>query len=64
MRPMNIVELHTGLFPDAPTLAAALSALRPEHRVARIDVSPIEQADEVWDRALCAILASDLVVVT
>ena len=61
---MTIVELHTGLFPDARTVAAALAALRPRHGIARIDVSPRELGDEAWDRALGAILASDLVVVT
>lgn len=61
---MTIVELHTGLFPDARTVAAALAELRPRHDVARVDVSPANLGDEAWDRALGAILASDLVVVT
>ncbi len=61
---MQILELHTGLFPDAETIARALRTLEGEHRIERIDVSRAEMGDEVWERAVRAILASDLVVTT
>jgi hypothetical protein len=61
---MKIVELRTGLFPDAQAVAAALCRLESRHGIARVDVSQPELGDEDWDRALAAILDSDLVVVT
>lgn len=61
---MKILELHTGLFPDAGTIAAALHTLAGAQRIERIDVSRAEMGDEAWDRVVCAILASDLVVTT
>jgi hypothetical protein len=61
---MKILELRTGLFPDAKAVAAALCRLVPEHGISRIDVSLSGLEEEAWDRALAAILASDLIVVT
>lgn len=61
---MKILELRAGLFPDAETIAAALCRLEGRHGIARVDVSQPDLGDEAWDRALAAILDSDLVVVT
>ncbi len=61
---MHILALHTGLFPDAQTLAAALVSLEAQHRVERMDVSQPEMENGEWDRVLAAILRADVVVTT
>jgi hypothetical protein len=61
---LKILELHTGLFPDAQTVVAALRRLEPAHRVDSIDVSRRDLKDEDWDRAIAAILGSDLTITT
>lgn len=59
---MNILELNTGLFPDAQTVTAALRQMEPAHRVESIDVRCRDLDDEAWDRVLAAILSSDLTI--
>ena len=61
---MKILELNTGLFPDAQTVAAALRQLEPAHRVDSIDVRRRDMKDEDWDRVVAAILGSDLTITT
>jgi hypothetical protein len=59
----RIVELKTGLFPDAETVAAALAEERTSAEVVRIDVSKLAAEDqEAWKKAAEAILAADLTV--
>lgn len=58
----RIVELKTGLFPDAETVAAAL-AKTTSVEVVRLDVSGLAAEDqEAWKRAAEAILGADLTV--
>lgn len=61
---MNILQLHTGLFPDGDTVAAALACLQQDQAVARIDISRpgMEEAD--WDGVVAALLAADLIITT
>lgn len=59
---MKILELNTGLFPDAQTVVAALRRLEPAHRVDSIDVRRPDMQDGDWDRVVDAILASDLTI--
>ena len=63
---MKIVELHTGLFPDAQTVSAALRQAETTHRVESIDLAEHlrrqEAQTEFWDRAIAAILESDLTI--
>ena len=59
---MNILELNTGLFPDAQTVTAALRQMEPAHRVVAIDVRRRDMTDEAWDRVIDAILGSDLTI--
>ena len=59
---MKILELNTGLFPDAQTVAAALRQLEPAHRVDSIDLRRPDLQDPDWDRVVAAILASDLTI--
>ena len=59
---MNILELNTGLFPDAQTVTAALRQMEAAHRVDSIDVRRRDMTDEAWDRVVDAILASDLTI--
>jgi len=59
---MNIVQLNTGLFPDAQTVIAALRQMTPTHRVDVIDVSSRDMRESDWDGVIVAILAADLIV--
>lgn len=61
---MKILELNTGLFPDAQTVIAALRRMEAAHRVDSIDVRRRDLEDEAWDRVVDAILASDLTITT
>lgn len=59
----RIVELKTGLFPDAETVAAALAEDKAVAEVVRLDVSELTaEDDEAWKKAAEAILAADLTV--
>ena len=59
---MKILELNTGLFPDAQTVTAALRQMAPAHRVESIDLRRRDMEDEAWDRVIAAILDSDLTI--
>ena len=59
---MNIVQLNTGLFPDAQTVEAALRRMAETHRVEVVDLARREMKESDWDAALQAILAADRVV--
>ncbi len=63
---MKIVELHTGLFPDAQTVSAALREAETTHHVESIDLAAYLRRQETesgfWDRAITAILESDLTI--
>lgn len=65
---MKILELETGLFPDARTVSAALRQMDPAHRVESIDLADCLRRrsldDEAWERAIDAILGSDLTITT
>lgn len=61
---MKILELDTGLFPDAQTVIAALRQMASTHVVESIDLRCREMDDEAWDRAVAAILSSDLTITT
>jgi hypothetical protein len=59
----RIVELKTGLFPDAETVAAALAEDKDIAEVVRLDVSELAAEDEeAWKKAAEAILGADLTV--
>jgi len=59
---MNIVQLNTGLFPDAQTVIAALRQVVAAHRVDIIDIRSRDMREGDWDRVIAAILGADLVV--
>ncbi|MDA8256141.1 MAG: hypothetical protein M0Z99_10990 [Betaproteobacteria bacterium] len=61
---MNIVQLNTGLFPDAQTVIAALRQAAATHRVAVVDIRRLDLQQSDWDGVIAAILAADLVVST
>jgi len=59
----TILELNTGLFPDAKTVAKAIRAREGHDRVNRLDVRGLQQDDtESWNAVAAAILSADLVV--
>jgi len=60
---MKIVELKTGLFPDAPRVAEAVSETETAHSVERHDVSGLSPDDgDAWAKVAEAVLAADMVV--
>jgi len=59
---VKIVELNTGLFPDAQTVIAALRRMESAHSVVAIDLRRRDMEDEAWDRVVAAILSSDLTI--
>lgn len=61
---MNIVQLDTGLFPDAQTVVAALRQMTPTHRVAVVVVQRRDMQESDWDGVVAALLAADLIVST
>jgi hypothetical protein len=61
---MKILELNTGLFPDAQTVIAALRRMEAAHSVDAIDLRRRDMEDETWDRVIDAILDSDLTITT
>lgn len=61
---MNILELHTGLFPDAQTIAAALDLPQGEPGRRRIDLARPDMGEADWDGVLAAILAADRIITT
>ena len=59
----RILVLTTGLYPDAPTVAAALAADADAKEIVRIDVSGLAPEDERgWAEAADAVLSADLIV--
>lgn len=59
---MKILQLNTGLFPDAQTVIAALRRMEATHSVESIDLRRQDMENEAWDKAVAAILASDLTI--
>lgn len=57
---MNILQLNTGLFPDAQTVSAALRQMAETHTVETIDVRDIRESD--WDNVMNKILATDRII--
>ena len=59
----TILELNTGVFPDAETVAQAISVRETAQRVIRVDVCSVAKNDTAqWDAAVAAILEADLIV--
>ncbi len=60
---MMILELKTGLFPDAASLSAAVQTLAHTHTVERWDVTGLSVDDEEgWAMVANTILTAELVV--
>jgi hypothetical protein len=59
---LNILQLNTGLFPDAQTVAAALRPMAETHRVAAVDLRRRGMTESDWDEAIRSILAADLII--
>lgn len=63
---MNILQLDTGLFPDAQTVIAAVRRMAATHSVRVIDLRhrdrDLQESD--WDGVIRALLAADLIVST
>lgn len=59
---MNILQLNTGLFPDAQTVTAALETLAKTETVTAIDLTRRDMREKDWDAAIRAILAADRII--
>ena len=60
---MKIVEVKTGLFPDADRVAEAVSENETAHDVERHDVTGIAADDgAAWEKVAEAVLSADKVV--
>jgi hypothetical protein len=60
---MKIVELKTGLFPDADRVAQAITQNETAHDVERHDVSGLAPDDaQSWAVVAEAVLSADMVV--
>lgn len=59
---MKILQLDTGLFPDAQTVVAALRRMEAMHSIESIDLRRQDMENETWDKAVASILASDLTI--
>ncbi len=62
MNNLNILQLNTGLFPDAQTVTAALRLMAATHRVAAIDLTRRDLRESDWDAAIEAILSADRII--
>ena len=59
----TILQLNTGLFPDAETVEEAIATREGHDQIIRLDVSNPQPGDRaVWDAAAAAILSAGLVV--
>ena len=59
---MNILQLNTGLFPDAQTVEAAMRTMTGAQCVTVVDIARRDLKESDWDAAIQAILAADRVV--
>ena len=60
---MNVLELKTGLFPDADTVASAVKTLDGAQDVTRLDLTGLAPNDEdAWNDVAAKVLAADLIV--
>lgn len=59
---MNILQLNTGLFPDAQTVTAALRKMAETQHVTVVDISRRDMRESDWDSAIQKILAADRVI--
>lgn len=60
---MRIVELDTGLFPDAPRVAEAVATLDGEQEITRLDARDLDPKDSTaWEEIATAVLGADLIV--
>lgn len=61
---MTIIELTTGLFPDAQTVSAALRRMAATHAVETIDLRQRDLGEKAWDEVMKKILAADRIIAT
>jgi len=59
---MNILQLNTGLFPDAQTVNAGLRQMMETHEVRVIDITRRDLRESDWDATVQAILAADRII--
>lgn len=59
---MTIIELDTGLFPDAQTVSAALRQMARTDTVEVIDLRQRELRESDWDEVMQKLLAADRIV--
>ena len=60
---MRILQLETGLFPDAEAVRQAIDVLKEgSHEVSRVDLTAVAAEDDgTWDAVVQKIMAADKV---
>ena len=59
---MNILQLNTGLFPDAQTVMSALQVPAGPDRITTIDLTRRDLRESDWDAVIQAILTADRII--
>lgn len=59
---MKIVQLNTGLFPDAQTVTAAVRQMALTHEVGVVDITRRDMKESDWDAAIQTMLAADRII--
>ncbi len=59
---MKILQLNTGLFPDAQTVDAALRQIASMHHVETVDLRRRDMGGGDWDEVMRRILTADQIV--
>ena len=60
---MRILQIETGLFPDAARVAEAVQTLRGTHVIEKTDVTGLAPGDDdAWAKLARAIMAADRIV--
>jgi hypothetical protein len=59
---VKILQLNTGLFPDAQTVEAALRQIASMHHVETVNLRRRDMREGDWDEVMHRILAADQIV--
>ncbi len=60
---MKVVQLNTGLFPDAERVEAGIKTLQSANDVETLDIAALDPKDDTaWEKIATAVLGADLIV--
>ncbi len=58
----NILVIDTKLFPDQPTMARAVQAIKSKANIHTVQISGEQMDEAAWDRLLEQIISADMVL--